>query len=199
MLVSPSSPKSTTSESSTHTPNTKVVTVTPPQETVKSTTVLTVDPSGSTIAPRPTVTSTQIVAPDAASPTLETRDETTSIVSTTTATAPTLTPKIVPFTTKGSDGRILVSVSMATITPSPPTRPTISLTLKSHNEFANKPTQDSQVAPSSSTTLAVPEPSETVSPSSTTTSESTPTPTPTCDKSKHTWGASGRIWGGFCL
>jgi hypothetical protein len=193
IMKSIGSSTTTTSESSTHTPNTHVVTVTPPQQTVKSTTILTVDPSGSTIAPRPTVTSTQFVAPDAASSTLETRDEPTSIVSTTTTSAPTLAPIIVPSTTKEGDSGILVSISMASVT----SFPTISLTLKSHNELANKPTQESDAAPSSSTTLPISEPSETVSPSSTTTSESTPTPTPTCDKSKHMWGASGRVWGGF--
>ena len=66
------------SETSTHTPTTHIVTVTPPGSTIKSTTVLTVNASGSTLPPRPTVTSTKVVAPDEASPTLDTRDEPSS-------------------------------------------------------------------------------------------------------------------------
>lgn len=143
-----------TSESSTHTPTTRVVTVTPPGPTIKSTTILTVDASGSTLPPRPTVTSTKVVAPDEASPTLDTRDEPTP----------------------------------------PPAIPTLSQSLKSHQELASQPTQEAETAlvPSSEPTPS--EPTESVSSPSTTIPE--PTPTSTCTKSNHMWGASGRIWGG---
>lgn len=102
-----------TSESSTVKGGTAVVTVTPPGPTIKSTVLLTVDPSGSTIAPLPTVTSIQWVSP---TPTHKTRDEPTSIVSTT--TAPESTTSTDPFDTP------------------------IFITLKSHQELANKPTQE---------------------------------------------------------
>lgn len=141
-----------TSESSTHTPTTRVVTVTPPGPTIKSTMVLTVDASGSTLPPRPTVTSTKVVAPDEASPTLDTRDEPSS-------------SSVIP---------------------------TMSLSLKSHQELASKPTQEAETAPAPSTEPAPSEPTETVSTPSTTISESTPT----CTKSNHMWGSSGGIWGG---
>ncbi|GAB7334664.1 hypothetical protein MBLNU13_g06614t3 [Cladosporium sp. NU13] len=141
-----------TSETSTHTPTTHIVTVTPPGSTIKSTTVLTVDASGSTLPPRPTVTSTKVVAPDEASPTLDTRDEPTS-------------PSLIP---------------------------TMSLSLKSHQELASKPTQESETAPAPTTEPSPSEPTETVSTPSTT----IPEPTPTCTKSNRVWGASGRIWGG---
>jgi len=142
------------SSTSTHTPTTRVVTVTPPGPTINSTTVLTVDPSGSTLPPRPTVTSTKVVAPDEASPTLDTRDEATS-------------PSVIP---------------------------TMSLSLKSHQELVSKPTQETETAPAPSIEPASSEPTETVSTPSTTIVE--PTPTSTCTKSNHMWGASGRIWGG---
>lgn len=158
---------SSTSESSTHTPTTHVVTVTPPGPTIRSTVLLTVDPSGSTIPPRSTITSTKVVDAEP-SPSLDSRDETTSIVST------------------------IVSVSMVSVTNSSPAVPTMSLALKSHQELANKPTQEAEIAPSPSTEPANSEPSETVSSPSTT----NPEPTPTCTKGNHMWGASGRIWGG---
>jgi hypothetical protein len=65
------------SSTSTHTPTTRVVTVTPPGPTIKSTAILTVDASGNTLPPRPTVTSTKVVTP-----TLDTRDEATSVIPT---------------------------------------------------------------------------------------------------------------------
>lgn len=132
-LIKSAASATSTTESSTHTPNTKVVTVTP-TPTVRSTTILTVDPSGSTLPPRPTVTSIQWVTP---SSNLETRDEPTSVVSTT--TAPELTPSVVPFGTP-----ILIS-------------------LKSHQQLADKPTQEAEVAASSATSLASSESSEIVS------------------------------------
>jgi hypothetical protein len=96
--ASSSSSSSSSSSATTYTPTTRIVVVTPSGPTVKSTTILTVDSSGSIIAPRPTVTSTQIVAP-----TLDSRDETT-------ATAATFESPL----------------------------PAISLTLKSHQDFANE-------------------------------------------------------------
>lgn len=133
-LIKSAASATSTSESSTHTPTTTVVTVTPSGSTVRSTTILTVDPSGSTLPPRPTVTSIQWVTPTSK---LETRDEPTSIVSTT--SVPENTPSVVPFDTP------------------------ILLTLKSHRQLANKPTQEAEVAASSATLPASSESSETVS------------------------------------
>jgi membrane-associated protease RseP (regulator of RpoE activity) len=135
------------SSTSTHTPTTRVVTVTPPGPTIKSTTILTVDASGNTLPPRPTVTSTKVVAP-----TLDTRDE----------------------------------------APSPSVIPTMSLSLKSHQELASQPTQEAETTPAPTQEPAPSEPTETVSTPTTT----VPEPKSTCTKSNHLWGASGRIWGG---
>lgn len=118
----------TTTTSSTTSPSSGIATVTPPRETIKSTTVLTVDPSGSTLAPRPTVTSTKVVDPDA-TPALSTRDEPTSGVG----------------SAAGEDAD------------SAPSHPTLSISLKSHGQLVDKPTQEAEAAPSSTSIAAASE------------------------------------------
>lgn len=105
------------SKSSVSEPSTSVTTVTPPGPTVRSTLLLTVDPSGSTIKPRPTVTSTKLVGTDGveATPTLNTRDETTSPVSTASASSLIITPVTC---LNANDDEFCVTVPSATATPS---------------------------------------------------------------------------------
>lgn len=168
-------------QSTTRKPTTHVTTVTPPGPTVKSTTVLTVDPSGSTIEPRPTVTSTKIVGSEEASPTLSTRDESAVAVSTsapglaitpvtclnantdelcvTVPSSPTSTPPSTMACLNENTDELCITVPLSpTATPkscikvgegdfcledsSAAGAPIMSLTLKTRDELANKPTQE---------------------------------------------------------
>ena len=196
---------SSTSESSTHTPTTRVVTVTPPGPTIKSTTVLTVDPSGSTLPPGPTVTSTKVVSPDEASQAPGKRDEPTAVVSTTTTSSSA--PMIVLLAAAKGTSSIHVNESMVSVMAVSPAVPTMSLSLKSHHQLANTPTQGIVPEPSLTMSLSLKShhelanqptqkaetaPSSATGPSSSKPSESVsapikikPEPTPACTRSDH--------------
>lgn len=188
------------SSSSTHTPTTRVTTITPPGPTIRSTTLLTVDESGSPVKPRPTVTSTKVLDPSEAA-SLSTRDEPTSVSTDDPKIIITPeVPKIVPITTNPGSGGIVVSVSMSPVeqpTPAPAIDATstgtsgivITASLKSHRQLADKPTQQPE---------AEAEPAPTPSPEESESNDSVSELPEAPAGCTNVWGKSGQLLGQKC-